>query len=382
MRLGCAALEIGGRVLLVRVGVASVAAGSAGLTLALSLCAGIMLGRDATNGAVRPADVASAPPARVASVSRATFDSRWAAEPDADTPALTASVSASFDSRFSSEAPPPVTRSLRPSFSFSDRFATGATAPATPPARYTVASVPATIQPAAPAPAPHAAARALLARVGSPKHQERQGAGRYRVASLGDTPVRIAYAPADAAHRDAPIDDSLLKKMTPHDAATKDGAPKDAATNPDMSHTAVYDITAHAVYLPNGRRLEAHSGLGEHMDDLGAVSLRSLGPTPPGVYDLAMREARFHGVDAIRLNPVDNGKMHGRDGILAHPYMLGPNGQSNGCVSFKDYDAFLAAFRRGEFNRMVVVERLDNPPGGQTTAGWITEKLRGLFGQS
>jgi hypothetical protein len=216
-----------------------------------------------------------------------------------------------------------------------------------------------------PAPAPHAAARALIARVAPP----RRAAAPVRVASLGDTPIRTAYAP----NPDANIDASLPREMT---------APKDAATNPDMSHTAVYDLTAHVVYLPNGRRLEAHSGLGEHMDDLGAVNLRSLGPTPPGIYDLTMREARFHGVDAIRLNPVDNGKMYGRDGILAHPYMLGPNGQSNGCVSFKDYEAFLAAFRRGEFTRLVVVERLDDAPGGQTATGWITEKLRGIFGQS
>ena len=161
--------------------------------------------------------------------------------------------------------------------------------------------------------------------------------------------------------------------MTPRD---------DAATNPDMSHTAIYDIAGHIVYLPNGRRLEAHSGLGDHMDDLGSVSLRSLGPTPPGVYDLTMREARFHGIDAIRLNPVDDGKMYGRAGILAHPYMLGPNGQSNGCVSLKDYDEFLAAFRRGEFNRLLVVERLNDAPGGQTAIGWIANKLRGLFGRS
>ena len=192
-----------------------------------------------------------------------------------------------------------------------------------------------------------------------------------------DTPIRTAYASADSANRDAAIDDSLLNKMTP-----RDPAPQDSGTNPDMSHTAIYDITGHVVYLPNGRRLEAHSGLGEHMDDLGSVSLRDLGPTPPGVYDLTMREASFHGIDAIRLNPVDDGKMHGRDGILAHPYMLGANGQSNGCLSLKDYDAFLAAFRRGEFNRLVVVERLDDAPGGQTATGWIADKLRRLFGRS
>ena len=47
--------------------------------------------------------------------------------------------------------------------------------------------------------------------------------------------------------------------------------------------------------------------------------------------------------------------MHGRAGILAHTYMLGPNGDSNGCVSFKDYDKFLAAYNKGEVKRLVVV---------------------------
>ena len=54
-----------------------------------------------------------------------------------------------------------------------------------------------------------------------------------------------------------------------------------------------------------------------------------------------LREELFHGVQAIRLNPVDDDKMFGRAGMLAHTYMLGPNGQSNGCVSFKDYRKFL-----------------------------------------
>jgi type VI secretion system (T6SS) effector TldE1-like protein len=372
--VGCAALKLGGRGLLVRVGVASVAAGLAGLTCAFSLCAGIMLG-SRYGTAVLPADVPGAAPARAAHPANATFDARWAAGSSSDTPTTPASVPASFDNRFASSAPAPRTRSLQPPLAFSDRFA-GATASGAPPAQFALASVPATVQPAptvAPARAPRAAARALLARV-APKPQ---ALAPYRVASLGDATIRTAYAPADAANRDAAIDNPLLEKMTP-----RDPAPKDAATPPDTSHTAIYDITAHVVYLPNGRRLEAHSGLADHMDDLGSVSLRDLGPTPPGVYDLTMREASFHGIEAIRLNPVDNAKMYGRDGILAHPYMLGPNGQSNGCLSLKDYDEFLAAFRRGEFNRLLVVERLDNAPAGQTATGWIAEKLRGLFGRS
>jgi len=370
-----------GRGLVVRVGVASVAAGSAGLTLALSLCAGMMLGRGPAHVAVRvqAPGMSSAPTARVASASNTTFDSRWTTGNSSATPTTTASVSSSFDNRFSSASPAPRTRSLQPSLSFRDRFAS-AIASAPSPVQVALASVAPIIQPApaaAPAPAPHTARRALGARVAPSKREERPAAATYRVASIGDAPIRTAYATPDAANRDPALDDSLLRKMTPHDPA-----PKDAGPHADMSHTAIYDITAHMVYLPSGRRLEAHSGLGEHMDDLGAVNQRSVGPTPPGIYDLTMRERSFHGVDAIRLNPVDNGQMHGRDGILAHPYMLGPNGQSNGCVSLKDYNEFLAAFRRGEFNRMVVVERLDETPAGQTATGWIAEKIRGLFSRS
>jgi hypothetical protein len=42
--------------------------------------------------------------------------------------------------------------------------------------------------------------------------------------------------------------------------------------------------------------------------------------------------------------------------------MLGPSGQSNGCVSFRDYPKFLRAYLRGEINRIVVVPRLSRPP--------------------
>ena len=130
----------------------------------------------------------------------------------------------------------------------------------------------------------------------------------------------------------------------------------------NFAKTAIYDITAHVVYMPNGDRLEAHSGLGPKMDDPHHVHVRMHGATPPNTYKLTMREKLFHGVQAIRLNPVGDGNMFGRAGILAHTYMLGPNGQSNGCVSFKDYAKFLAAFQRGEVERMVVVSRLARPP--------------------
>ena len=70
--------------------------------------------------------------------------------------------------------------------------------------------------------------------------------------------------------------------------------------------------------------------------------------------------------------------MFGRDGILAHHYLLGPNGQSNGCVSLADYPAFLNAFLSGEIDRLVVVERLETPPGSLIAAGWFEKAFKGL----
>ncbi|MDR3466936.1 MAG: DUF2778 domain-containing protein [Xanthobacteraceae bacterium] len=130
------------------------------------------------------------------------------------------------------------------------------------------------------------------------------------------------------------------------------------AGSPERNTTAIYDISAHTVYMPDGRRLEAHSGLGAALDDPNRVSERMHGATPPHVYALRLREALFHGVRALRLNPVGDGNVYGRSGLLAHTYMLGPNGDSNGCVSFKDYETFVRAYDRGEVTHLVVVPKL------------------------
>jgi hypothetical protein len=124
--------------------------------------------------------------------------------------------------------------------------------------------------------------------------------------------------------------------------------------------TAVYDISARMVYLPDGTKLEAHSGLGSRLDDPRYVHVRMQGATPPHVYDLEPREALFHGVPALRLKPVGGEEaIFGRSGLLAHTYMLGPNGDSNGCVSFKDYYAFLDAYRHQGIKRLAVVARVE-----------------------
>jgi hypothetical protein len=140
------------------------------------------------------------------------------------------------------------------------------------------------------------------------------------------------------------------------------GSPIFARSTPPPGYdkwTAVYDISARTVYLPDGTRLEAHSGLGDKLDDPRYVSERQRGATPPHVYELQPREDLFHGVQALRLEPIGEGDVFGRAGLLAHPYMLGPNGDSNGCVSVKDYDAFLRAYQQGQVKRLAVVARLD-----------------------
>jgi hypothetical protein len=162
----------------------------------------------------------------------------------------------------------------------------------------------------------------------------------------------LAYAPQEGGMT------SIAKSVLGHASTGSSTGAAVAAARYD-SHTAVYDIAAKTVYLPDGTRLEAHSGLGDRLDDPRFVHERMKGPTPPHIYDLTPREALFHGVPALRLNPVGGGgAIFGRAGLLAHTYMLGPNGDSNGCVSFRDYYAFLRAYQSGQVKRLAVVAHL------------------------
>jgi hypothetical protein len=119
---------------------------------------------------------------------------------------------------------------------------------------------------------------------------------------------------------------------------------------------AVYDISAKTVYMPDGTQLEAHSGIGEMADDPRYVNVKMRGPTPPHTYALSMRESRFHGVEALRMTPVNGKNLYGRGGFLTHSYLLrGGRAQSHGCVAFKNYPRFLAAFKAGKVKKLVVV---------------------------
>jgi hypothetical protein len=110
--------------------------------------------------------------------------------------------------------------------------------------------------------------------------------------------------------------------------------------------------------MPDGTQLEAHSGLGSLLDDPSHVDEKMHGATPPNVYDLELREELFHGVRALRLIPQDERKVFGRAGLLAHTFMLGPNGDSNGCVSIRNYDTFLQAYLDHKIKRLAVVASL------------------------
>jgi hypothetical protein len=186
-------------------------------------------------------------------------------------------------------------------------------------------------------------------------------------------PIEATLEPHGGSPVVPPNDRTLLQKfsdllpgalasLAPDSGLLGDG-PDLAALGYD-NLTAVYDISARVVYMPNGAKLEAHSGFGSLIDDPGHVSERQVGATPPNVYDLKPRERLFHGVQALRMIPVDNKGLFGRSGFLTHSYMMGPNGDSNGCVSFKNYDKFLKAFQNGEIKRLAVVASLSDGASG------------------
>lgn len=188
----------------------------------------------------------------------------------------------------------------------------------------------------------------------NPQLQAAAQRGKFALASAESTPVSTSMFDKIFGKREAPS--GALAYAAPDGGVSNDGKSVGTGRVVGDGVTAVYDITARTVYMPDGTRLEAHSGLREKLDDPRYAHVKMRGVTPPHTYDLSLRESLFHGVQAIRLTPVGGeGAIYGRTGLLAHTYMLGPNGDSNGCVSFRDYDAFLRAFRAGKIKRLVVV---------------------------
>ena len=90
----------------------------------------------------------------------------------------------------------------------------------------------------------------------------------------------LSYASADAS-----VTGSIIE--------TRSQNPMLGGSPPYDRQTAVYDIAAAMVYLPDGTRLEAHSGLGSKMDDIRYSHVRMQGVTPPHIYELKPRERCF-----------------------------------------------------------------------------------------
>jgi hypothetical protein len=197
-----------------------------------------------------------------------------------------------------------------------------------------------------------------------PLPRSRPAAADVTVAAIDTTPRPDVSAKADRTWMQK-LSDLLPGRLTLASLTPGDGLFR---SHPDLqslgydSQTAVYDISAHAVYLPNGLTLEAHSGLGMLKDNPETVQARNAGSTPPAVYDLRPREKLFHGVRALRMVPADGSDTLGRAGLLVHSFMLGPEGDSNGCVSIRDYVRFRKAYDDGDINRLVVVPTLTAAP--------------------
>jgi hypothetical protein len=121
---------------------------------------------------------------------------------------------------------------------------------------------------------------------------------------------------------------------------------------------AIYDVSSATVYLPDGTKLRAHSGIGKMRDNPRYEHVTMKGPTPAGIYRLTMREKRFYGVEAIRMTSIDGRNPKNRTGLLTHTNLLRGQKGSHGCVAFQNYQPFLRAFKRGQIRMLVVVPEL------------------------
>jgi hypothetical protein len=121
---------------------------------------------------------------------------------------------------------------------------------------------------------------------------------------------------------------------------------------------AIYDVSNATVYMPDGTKLRAHSGIGHMRDNPRYEHVKMSGPTPAGIYRLTMREKRFYGVEAIRMTSIDGRDPKNRTGLLTHTNLLRGRTGSHGCVAFQNYQPFLRAFKRGQIEMMIVVPEL------------------------
>ena len=114
----------------------------------------------------------------------------------------------------------------------------------------------------------------------------RSSASRRLAAAMPEAPAQVAsvapgapVAPAAAPAQGGSFFDKMFGAITRPGTALGYAAvePGELGRPAIDRYTAVYDISAHTVTLPDGRRLEAHSGLGEYVDNPAGVALRMRG---------------------------------------------------------------------------------------------------------
>ena len=137
------------------------------------------------------------------------------------------------------------------------------------------------------------------------------------LASVHSAPVSVAAPPVPATRLDRQGENATAVAAIdkPMEQASLPLGGRVALSSPVIGRNdgvAIYDISAATVYLPNGERLEAHSGLGYMVDNPRYADRKNTGPTPPNTYKLVGLEGRFHGVEALRLVPVDGYDKYGR----------------------------------------------------------------------
>ena len=198
-------------------------------------------------------------------------------------------------------------------------------------------------------------------------------------ASVATPPIRLAsLEPMRVTTQ------SVLAPPVPKASPPRGPAPSNPLAD-DTAHTAIYDISAHTVYLPNGERLEAHSGLGEHIDDVRAVNLKMRGPTPPNVYELKLREGSFHGVQAVRLNPVrlrPNVRPRRHFGASVHARPQRPVERLRVIQGLSRVPERLSSAGRSRGSSWSSNSAIRRPAKTATASDWFSNALKGVFGRS
>ena len=124
--------------------------------------------------------------------------------------------------------------------------------------------------------------------------------------------------------------------------------------------TAIYDISAHTVYLPNGATAGGAFGSRRRDRTIRASCMKECAGRRHQMFTSLLRaNSFFMGFKRCVSNPSARAIFSDAPDFWRILICSCANGASNGCVSFKNYDAFLQAYQNGEIKHLAVVAHLD-----------------------